>query len=154
MGFFNFGAYVPDLGGDVKAYVKDSLHMAWLVTSQGQEQGGHSSATWNLSEDHIFTLLLYRDFTTLCGYFVGAPEKLGNGQWRMEITLCDYDFTDLYAQQADGYTAAAQLPQLSESDLSESGAAWYIEPVSQLSGNDAFSQQVRLQSLWSRATAP
>ena len=73
MDFFNFGGYMPDLGGDVKAYVKDSLHMAWLVTSQGQEQGGHSSATWNLSEDHIFTLLLYRDFTTLCGYFVGAP---------------------------------------------------------------------------------
>ena len=50
-------------------------------------------------------LLLYRDFTTLCGYFVGAPEKLGNGQWRMEITLCDYDFTALYEEQSTGYEA-------------------------------------------------
>lgn len=152
--FFNFEGFAPDLGGDVEAYLTDSLHMAWLVSSGGTQRGGHSSAIWNLQSDRIFTLLLYKDFTTLCGYFVGAPENLGSGRWRIEITLCDYDFTDLYAQQADGYTAAAQLPQLSESDLSESGAAWYIEPVSQLSGNDAFSQQVRLQSLWSRATSP
>ena len=154
MDFFNFGGYMPDLGGDVKAYIKDSLHMAWLVTSQGQEQGGHSSATWNLSEDHIFTLLLYRDFTTLCGYFVGSPENLGNGQWRMEITLCDYDFTPLYEEQAAGYQAAPQLPEISQYDIASCGAAWYIEPVSQLSGSDDFTDRVRLQSLWSRVTSP
>lgn len=154
MGFFNFGAYVPDLGGDVKAYVKDSLHMAWLVTSGGTANGGHMSATWNLSENGIFTLLLYRDFTTLCGYFVGAPEKLGNGQWRMEITLCDYDFTPLYEEQAAGYEAAPRLPEISQEDIASCGAAWYIEPVSQLSGSDDFTDRVRLQSLWSRVTSP
>ena len=154
MGFFNFGAYVPDLGGDVKAYVKDSLHMAWLVTSGGTANGGHMSATWNLSENGIFTLLLYRDFTTLCGYFVGSPENLGNGQWRMEITLCDYDFTPLYEEQAAGYQAAPQLPEISQYDIASCGAAWYIEPVSQLSGSDDFTDRVRLQSLWSRVTSP
>ena len=154
MGFFNFGAYVPDLGGDVKAYVKDSLHMAWLVTSGGTANGGHMSATWNLSENGIFTLLLYRDFTTLCGYFVGSPENLGNGQWRMEITLCDFDFTPLYEEQAAGYQAAPQLPEISQYDIASCGAAWYIEPVSQLSGSDDFTDRVRLQSLWSRVTSP
>ncbi len=154
MDFFNFGGYMPDLGGDVKAYVKDSLHMAWLVTSQGQEQGGHSSATWNLSEDHIFTLLLYRDFTTLCGYFVGAPEKLGNGQWRMEITLCDYDFTALYEEQSTGYEAAPQLPEISQEDITSCGAAWYIEPVDQFYEQNSFYQRLKLQSLWSRVTSP
>lgn len=154
MDFFNFGGYMPDLGGDVKAYVKDSLHMAWLVTSGGTANGGHMSATWNLSENGIFTLLLYRDFTTLCGYFVGAPEKLGNGQWRMEITLCDYDFTPLYEEQAAGYQAAPQLPEISQYDIASCGAAWYIEPVSQLSGSDDFTDRVRLQSLWSRVTSP
>ena len=154
MDFFNFGGYMPDLGGDVKAYVKDSLHMAWLVTSGGTANGGHMSATWNLSENGIFTLLLYRDFTTLCGYFVGAPEKLGNGQWRMEITLCDYDFTPLYEEQAAGYEAAPQLPEISQYDIASCGAAWYIEPVSQLSGSDDFTDRVRLQSLWSRVTSP
>lgn len=154
MDFFNFGGYVPDLGGDVKAYVKDSLHMAWLVTSGGTANGGHMSATWNLSENGIFTLLLYRDFTTLCGYFVGAPEKLGNGRWRMEITLCDYDFTPLYEEQAAGYQAAPQLPEISQYDIASCGAAWYIEPVSQLSGSDDFTDRVRLQSLWSRVTSP
>lgn len=154
MDFFNFGGYMPDLGGDVKAYVKDSLHMAWLVTSGGTANGGHMSATWNLSENGIFTLLLYRDFTTLCGYFVGAPENLGNGQWRMEITLCDYDFTPLYEEQAAGYQAAPQLPEISQYDIASCGAAWYIEPVSQLSGSDDFTDRVRLQSLWSRVTSP
>lgn len=154
MDFFNFGGYMPDLGGDVKAYVKDSLHMAWLVTSQGQEQGGHSSATWNLSEDHIFTLLLYRDFTTLCGYFVGAPEKLGNGQWRMEITLCDYDFTALYEEQSTGYEAAPRLPEISQEDIASCGAAWYIEPVDQFYEQNSFYQRLKLQSLWSRVTSP
>ena len=152
--FFNFEGYAPDLGGDVKAYVTDSLHMAWLVTSGGTANGGYLSATWNLSEDHIFTLLLYRDLTTLCGYFVGAPEDLGGGKWRMEITLCDYDFTDLYAQQSAGYTASPQLPEISQYDLDSCGAAFYIEPVSQLSGSDDFTNRVRLQSLWSRATSP
>lgn len=154
MDFFNFGGYMPDLGGDVKAYVKDSLHMAWLVTSGGTANGGHMSATWNLSENGIFTLLLYRDFTTLCGYFVGSPENLGNGQWRMEITLCDYDFTPLYEEQAAGYQAAPQLPEISQYDIASCGAAWYIEPVSQLSGSDDFTDRVRLQSLWSRVTSP
>ena len=154
MDFFNFDGYMPDLGGDVKAYVKDSLHMAWLVTSQGQEQGGHSSATWNLSEDHIFTLLLYRDFTTLCGYFVGAPEKLGNGEWRMEITLCDYDFTALYEEQSTGYEAAPRLPEISQEDIASCGAAWYIEPVDQFYEQNSFYQRLKLQSLWSRVTSP
>lgn len=152
--FFNFEGYAPDLGGDVKAYVADSFHMAWLVASGGTQNGGYLSATWNLSEDHIFTLLLYRDLTTLCGYFIGAPEDLGGGKWCMEITLCDYDFTDLYGQQSAGYTASPQLPEISQYDLASCGAAFYIEPVSQLSGSDDFTNRVRLQSLWSRATSP
>lgn len=72
----------------------------------------------------------------------------------MEITLCDYDFTDLYAQQSAGYTASPQLPEISQYDLDSCGAAFYIEPVSQLSGSDDFTNRVRLQSLWSRATSP
>lgn len=152
--FFNFEGYAPDLGGDVKAYVADSFHMAWLVASGGTQNGGYLSATWNLSEDHIFTLLLYRDLTTLCGYFIGAPEDLGGGKWRMEITLCDYDFTALYQEQSAGYTVSPQLPEISQYDLASCGAAFYIEPVSQLSGSDDFTNRVRLQSLWSRATSP
>ena len=34
----------------------------------------------------------------------------------MEITLCDYDFTALYEEQAPGYTAAPQLPEISQDD--------------------------------------
>ena len=72
----------------------------------------------------------------------------------MEITLCDYDFSHVYEEQAVGYDAAPQLPEIPESQLEHSGAAWFIEPVQQLSGNDDFTNRVRLQSLWSRGMSP
>lgn len=154
--FFNFEHEAPDLGGDVDAYLTDSFHMAWLVASQGREWGGLSGASWNFSRqpDNLCVLFAFSDFTRLCGYFIGAPENLGGGRWRMEITLCDYDFTALYQEQSAGYTAAPQMPEISQNDLESCGAAWYIEPVSQLSGSDDFTNRVRLQSLWSRATSP
>ena len=72
----------------------------------------------------------------------------------MEITLCDYDFTALYEEQSQGYNAVSQLPEISQNDLASCGAVYYIEPVSQLSGSDDFTNRVRLQSLWSRGTSP
>ena len=152
--FFNFEGYAIDLNGDMDAYLTDSFHMAWLVTSEGTAWGGNSSAIWDPSTIELCTLMVYSDFTRLCGYFIGVPEDLGGGRWRIEITLCDYDFTQLYAAQAEGYDIAPQLPEISESQLAYSGATWFIEPVQQLSGNDDFTNRVRLQSLWSRATSP
>lgn len=154
--FFNFEHEAPDLGGDVDAYLTDSFHMAWLVASQGQAWGGLSGASWNFSQqpDNLCVLFAFSDFTRLCGYFIGAPENLGGGRWRMKITLCDYDFSALYQEQSVGYTAAPQMPEISQNDLESCGAAYYIEPVSQLSGSDDFTNRVRLQSLWSRAMSP
>ena len=152
--FFNFEGYAINMNGDMDAYLTDSFHMAWLVTSEGTAWGGNSSAIWDPSTIELCTLMVYSDFTRLCGYFIGVPEDLGGGRWRIEITLCDYDFTQLYAEQAAGYDIAPQLPEISESQLAHSGAAWFIEPVQQLSGNDDFTNRVRLQSLWSRATSP
>ena len=152
--FFNFEGYAIDLNGDMDAYLTDSFHMAWLVTSEGTAWGGNSSAIWDPSTIELCTLMVYSDFTRLCGYFIGVPEDLGGGRWRIEITLCDYDFTQLYAAQAEGYDIAPQLPEISESQLAHSGATWFIEPVQQLSGNDDFTNRVRLQSLWCRATSP
>ena len=152
--FFNVEGYAPDLDGDVEAYVKDSFHMAWLVSSRGQQWGGHSSAIYSLSEDNLFVLLLFEDFTTLRGYFVGSPEDLGGGRWRMEITLCNYDFTALYEQQAQGYTDAPQLPQAPLSVLESGEAVWYIDPESQFAAGEEFGRRMCLQRLWSRAASP
>lgn len=152
--FFNFEGYAIDLGGDMDAYLTDSFHMAWLVTSEGTAWGGNSSAIWDPSSIELCTLMVYSDFTRLCGYFIGVPEDLGGGQWRLPITLCDYDFSHVYEEQAAGYDDAPQLPEIPESQLEHSGAAWFIEPVQQLSGNDDFTNRVRLQSLWSRGMSP
>ena len=154
--FFNFEHEAPDLGGDVDAYLTDSFHMAWLVASQGREWGGLSGASWNFSQqpDSLCVLFAFSDFTRLCGYFIGVPEDLGGGQWRMELTLCDYDFSALYQEQSVGYTAASQMPEVPESQLDTCGAVWYIRPVSQVYTGDDFGERVVLQSLWSRATSP
>ena len=73
--------------------------MAWLVTSEGTAWGGNSSAIWDPSSIELCTLMVYSDFTRLCGYFIGQPTPVGGDTWRMEITLYDYDFSSLYEQQ-------------------------------------------------------
>ena len=153
MEFFNLAGFACDLGDDPIAYLTDSLHMAWLVASQGIERGGHSSATYTLDSNGIFVLLLYQDPTTLCGYFVGRPEHVSEHQWRMRLTLCSYDFSAIYQQQAQGYPASSQFTQLSEQEITSCGAAWYVEPTGQISG-PSLSESVMLQSIWSRATSP
>lgn len=65
----------------------------------------------------------------------------------MEITLCDYDFTPLYEEQAAGYQAAPQLPEISQEDIASCGAAWYIEPVDQFYEQNSFYQRLKFQSL-------
>ena len=152
--FFNFEGYAINLGEDMDAYLTDSFHMAWLVTSGGTAWGGNSSAIWDPSTIELCTLMIYSDFTRLCGYFIGVPEDMGDGRWKLEIALCDYGFSHIYEEQAAGYDAAPQLPEIPESQLDTCGAAWFVEPVQQLSGNDDFTNRVRLQSLWSRGMSP
>ena len=72
----------------------------------------------------------------------------------MEITLCNYDFTALYEQQAQGYTDAPQLPQAPLSVLESGEAVWYIDPESQFAAGEEFGRRMCLQRLWSRATSP
>ena len=153
MEFFNLAGFACDLGDDPIAYLTDSLHMAWLVASQGTQRGGYSSATYTLDSNGIFVLLLYQDPTTLCGYFVGRPEHVSEHQWRTRLTLCSYDFSAIYQQQAQGYPASSQFTKLSEQEITSCGAAWYVEPTGQISG-PSLSESVMLQSIWSRATSP
>lgn len=143
-----------DLGNNVDAYLADSFHMAWLVASGGEQQGGYLTASYTLRYENLFVLLLYSDLTRLCGYYIGVPEAAGEGRWHIPITICNYDFTRIYEEQAIGYEASQQYPYIPQEDIADSGAVWYIPPVSQLSGDDAFTRSVKLQSLWSRMTSP
>ena len=150
--FFNLDMSV-DLGNAIDAYLADSFHMAWLVSSGGEEQGGYRTASYNLQYENLIVLMLYSDLTRLCGYYIGIPEETQTGLWHIPLTLCDYDFMHVYEEQAAGYDAAPQLTYIPQEKLADCGAAWYIPPINQTTDNGG-ERSVALQSLWSRATSP
>lgn len=94
-------------------------------------------------------LLLYSGPTTLCGYFFGEPSHVGGNTWRMDITLCDYDFSGLYEGQKQAFDRTALPKYIAPDQVSKSGAVWCISGF-YLSDNGDFSQKVQQYGLWSR----
>lgn len=59
----------------------------------------------------------------------GLAVEIEDGRWRMDVTLCSYEFSSLYRQQLEEYPRGA--PQLFThfiplDDLEESGAVWCL----------------------------
>ena len=94
-------------------------------------------------------MLLYSGPTTLCGYFFGQPSHVGGNTWRMEITLCDYDFSGLYEGQKKAFDQTALPKYIDPDQVPGSGAVWCIDG-SYLGDNGDFSQKVQQYGLWSR----
>mgnify|MGYP005846420791 FL=1 len=141
---------MPDLGS-IEEFLKVSDQMAWLVASDGTRSMKQSSGRFSVQNGRIpfRVLLLYSGPTTLCGYFIGQPTPVGGDTWRMEITLYDYDFSSLYAQQKRDF-AQTSLPQyIAPEQVETSGAVWCIDSF-YLTDNDAFSQAVQHYGMWSR----
>lgn len=121
----------PPLGNDIDTYLLNSFHMAALVNSRGEESSENQYATFHPHKegDSVCILLLYDGTTHLMGYFIGLPQEEGDGRWRMDVTLCSYEFSSLYRQQLEEYPYGA--PKLFThfiplDDLEESGAVWCL----------------------------
>ena len=149
---FNLHGGLPDLGDDTEAYIRDSLHVSWMAASAGRSRGGHSSAMFNFKNEGIFALTFYSDMTTLCGYFVGRPRELGQGKWQLEITLCDYDLTDMITCQAENMEVLSGIPEISQYDIPSAGASFFLEPVSQVQGG-AYAESAMKASMAGRLTS-
>lgn len=126
----NFGG-TPNLGNDIDSYLIDSFQMAILVSTQGEygSEGEWGSFSPKSDPDSPRSLLLFDGNTHLMGYSVGVPEDVGGGAWRMQVTLCDYDFTELYEEQLAEFTADQdRLFQnyIAPEDLADSGAEWFL----------------------------
>lgn len=67
----------------------------------------------------------------------------------MNIILCDYDFSSLYAQQKQAFDRTALPKYITPEQVSKSGAVWCIDGF-YLSDNGDFSQKVQRYGLWSR----
>lgn len=121
----------PSLGNDIDTYLLNSFRMAALVNSRGKESSENQYATFHPHKegDNVCILLLYDGTTHLMGYFIGLPQEEEDGRWRMDVTLCSYEFSSLYRQQLEEYPRGA--PQLFThfiplDDLEESGAVWCL----------------------------
>lgn len=141
---------MPDLGG-VGEYLKVSDQMAWLVASDGAQSMQQTSGRFSVQggKAPFRVLLLYGGPTTLCGYFFGEPSHVGGNTWRMNIILCDYDFSSLYTQQKQAFDRTALPKYIAPEQVSKSGAVWCIDGF-YLSDNGDFSQTVQQYGLWSR----
>lgn len=141
---------VPDLGS-LEEHLEVSDQMAWMVASGGTKSMQQTSGRFSVQggKAPFRVLLLYSGPTTLCGYFFGQPSHVGGNTWRMEITLCDYDFSGLYEGQKQAFDRTALPKYIAPDQVPRSGAVWCIDAFS-LNNNDDFCQGVQQYGLWSR----
>lgn len=118
-----------DMGGDINPYIVDSQYMSYLVATGGRNTLDRQSSRFvpeNYSSRPL-VLLLFSDENTLCGYSAGNPEEVQDGVFRFVITLCEYDFTELYNECRAAYGDAEPPLYIPPEGLSESGAKWFLQ---------------------------
>ena len=142
---------MPDLGS-VEEYLKVSDNVAFLIASDGAYGVGQTSGRFSVQGGRapFRALLLYSGDTTLCGYFIGQPSHVGGDTWRMDITLCDYDFSDLYEQQKREFEQASMPRYISQDQAAKSGAVWCISTGYYFSEDSDFTRTTELYGMWSR----
>lgn len=140
---------------DIDDYLKDSYQMAYLIGSGGSAGGDDEGGSFSpLNDpDSLRALLLFDSETHLIGHAIGVPESLGNNVWRLNITLCDYDFTELYEQQSAAYYASEKLPYIAPGDIDGSGAKWYLDAY-RMRGNSEKLGHVQMYHLWNQLKSP
>lgn len=146
----------PYLGGGVDEYLRTSFQMASLVATDGERGMNQFSSGFSVSDGKIPTrsLLIFRNPTTLCGYAFGAPDRQTDGTWRLTITLCDYDLSQLYAQCAEGfYAEAGNWSYIPPQELKDCGAKWMLYGGFNFEDNDSFASLTERYRLWSQLTS-
>jgi len=153
----DFSSYdCSPLGEEIDTYLSFSHHMMSMVYQEEEELRGSGYNNIYVGEtSSIYTVLLFSDPTTLCGYFIGKPESLGDGKWQMTFTLCDYDFEALYRQRAAAFAAAEtdKYPYIAPDDVAGCGAAYFYFGY----GSNGFysgSTTEQMYYMWTQMTSP
>lgn len=146
---------VPRMGGSIDVYLQDSFQMAVLVGTRGQEGSDDTSASFSplTDPDSPRALLLFDGKTHLMGHAIGVPEALGDGVWRLYLTLCDYDFTPLFEAQMAAYYASEEIPYLAPADVDGCGAAWFLYGYHIRKDDEALGH-CQMYHLWNQLTSP
>ena len=128
--------------------------MAWLIAhgeTLGQTNGQFSVQGGRAP---FRSLLIFSGPTRLCGYFIGEPVHEGGDTWRMEITLCDYDFTGLLEQQRQAFARWEVPPYVEAAEADSTGAKYVITgfyTASDAAEDMSTDETVQLYSLWSQS---
>ncbi len=107
--------------------------------------------------DSPLCLLLYDSKFHLMGHAVGAPEAAGDGQWQLEVTLCDYDFTDLYEEQLAPNSNAQREETFANyivpEDIEDSGAKYFLTGYNTGRGPTLLPGDSQAYHLWAQYTS-
>lgn len=150
--YINFGAASPT-GDSIDDCLAGCFQMAMLVSSQGISS---SDGEWgmfnarNAGGDSLYLLLFDRN-THLMGYSIGPAANLGGGQWQLDVTLCDYDFTSLYLEQRAAFEDQWQdlfSTCIPPEELETSGAVWFLKGYNTGRGPVLRTDDPQLYRLW------
>lgn len=144
-----------NMGNDIDHYLIDSVQMAFLIGTNGEEGNDDQYGIFSARRDPNSPrrILLFDSKTHLMGYAVGVPEKVSEGVWRMHLTLCDYDFTELYQQQAAAYYASPKMPYIAPEDIDSSGVKWFLNAYRMRKDTEQIGH-CQMYHLWSEVNSP
>ena len=150
---------VPDMGDDIDAYLINSFQMAMLVSSRGEygSEGEWGSFDANRDPNSPLCLLLYDSNFHLMGHAVGVPQEAGDGQWQLEVTLCDYDFTALFEQQLSDFEAQREeifAHYIAPENIIGSGAEYFLEGYNTGRGPTLLPGDAQGYHLWAQYSSP
>ncbi|WP_294533147.1 zinc ribbon domain-containing protein [uncultured Pseudoflavonifractor sp.] len=140
-------------------YLAGCFQMAALVSSQGT---GGSDGEWGMFDARNaggsrLCLLLFDHNTHLMGYCIGPAANLGDGQWQLDVTLCDYDFTGLYLEQSAAFENQWQelfSTYIPPEELDASGVVWFLKGYNTGRGPVLRKDDSQIYRLWHQFHGP
>lgn len=146
----------PKIGDNIEPYLIDSFQMAMLM--EGASAG---SGEWGMfdpkKESNAFCLLAFDGDTHLAGYFIGKPKKADDNTWQLEVTLCDYDFSDLVTQQKAAFQENQNIygEYIPRDKVKGSGAKYCLQGYYMGRNPDPMVDNVpQTYHLWSELNSP
>lgn len=102
-------------------YAKDIISDA-----TGKEDGGNRTSF--KADEEIFTIIMVQDMNLhLCGFGCWHPKKIGDKKWQIMLAKCDYDYSDLYEKDHEGFRETDNWKWIEPNAeiIAECGAEYY-----------------------------
>lgn len=152
---------VPAMSRELEPYLMDSFPFAWLVREGTHTRFGYdySIVTPRNEPESNFCLLVFQNDGGPCltGYFVGTLADEEDGRWRMDVTPCRYEFSQLVDTQRDAFYADRTFlyeNYIPPEEVASSGAAYYLRGYNTGRSPDPQEDDCQMYHIWSEFTSP